>query len=65
MTIEWKPWETFRQDQELLPITEPPCKGCKFFRPRRQYETGGRFSGVVICEKIGEQCNDFSCFEAR
>lgn len=63
--MRWKPWEDFKQDAETLPIPEPPCKGCLHWRPRRDYDKAGAFSGVVLCNKIGEQCNDFSCFQPR
>jgi len=65
MTIEWEPWHKFAQDSEALPISEPPCRHCKYWTPRRKYRPDGRFDGVVICSNIGEQCNDFSCFKPR
>lgn len=63
--MEWKPWEDFCEAAKTLPITEPPCRDCASFRPHRTYDNLGNFAGVVICTKIGEQCNDFSCYRPK
>lgn len=47
-----------------LGINEPPCKGCKHFRPRYTTDSKGNINGVVLC-KAKEMHNDFSCFEER
>jgi hypothetical protein len=58
-------WEDFKPSDDVLPISEPPCRDCHYFRPRRIYTEHGLFNGVVLCTNTGEQCNDFSCYKAK
>lgn len=60
-TIEWKPWERYNQPQQALPIAEPPCKGCHFFKPVRLYNNHGEMVGVRICHRE-QMIQDFSCY---
>lgn len=61
----WEPWEEFKEDLEVLPIDEPPCKHCKHWRPLRTYNWNGEFNGLVLCHFSGKRPCDFSCFESR
>lgn len=65
---KWQPWEDFKEDLEMLPIAEPPCKRCIYWQPRRKYYMEppliGKYDGVVLCAKA-EMEHDFSCFEPK
>ncbi len=65
--MRWKPWQDFAVDLNIdIPeITEPPCKHCRLFKPKRTYYPDGKMSGVQICHKPGAfgMSNDFSCYE--
>lgn len=67
---EWKPWETYDQDAEVLPIPEPPCKECRYWKPQRQYikstyrKIGMVCDGIICCHAF-EMFSDFSCFKLR
>ncbi len=62
--MNWEPWATFRETVERLPIDEPPCKNCRYFRPHRRYSERGDFVGVRCCVANAMQ-SDFSCFEEK
>lgn len=49
-----------------LDIYEPPCRHCKYFKPRITTDVRGEFDGVIICHKEdGEMEHDFSCFRSK
>ena len=75
----WDPWtlaKTNEIEPELPEITEPPCKECRWFAPRRWYQDlAGRlatspakpeeaFVGVRMCHAPMMHF-DFSCFSGR
>jgi len=62
----WEPWEEFKFDLELLniPIAEPPCKNCAFFKPRFDFSVDGKQNGVRLCQ-AERMYNDFSCFKEK
>jgi hypothetical protein len=61
---KWAPWITYAAiDQGImpeLPIFAPPCADCRFWAPRREYQSG-KMIGIICCH--GEFERDFSCFE--
>ncbi len=61
----WKELDLHHKDSEILPISEPPCKACKNFRPQRRYSDFGlegiKCTGIKVCH-AQEMFNDFSCF---
>lgn len=63
--FDWQPWEDYKKTTLLaLPITEPPCKNCKFWNPQPQFtnlRTGMKFDGVICCH-AEYQHQDFSCY---
>lgn len=67
-TKEWKPWEIYKQDSEVLDIKKPPCQWCRFWKPQRKYSHCGSygitFNGIVCCH-AKEMHSDFSCFKKR
>lgn len=66
-TSGWHPWDEFNQDVfdcPELPITGPPCAGCKFWAPRREFSLDGKFVGVRLCH-APDILHDFSCFRPR
>ena len=63
MKIKFEPWEEYKEELKVLPIAEPPCKHCAYWRPRQEYVRGS-YEGVVLCNK-SEMHQDFSCYEAR
>lgn len=60
--MKWQPYIDFKKDCEILPVTEPPCKFCIYWKPIRRYDHAGRYDGVQMCGKR-EMINDFSCYE--
>ncbi|MBY8999270.1 MAG: hypothetical protein KGD60_16335 [Candidatus Thorarchaeota archaeon] len=64
----WKPWEDAGENiPEILPISEPPCKYCKYFKPHHQTivligegELFSRFDACIAENMYG----DFSCYES-
>lgn len=64
--INWEPWEKYKptNNDNVLPIKEPPCKSCKFFLPHRKYFQDGTYNGVTICGK-DYMCHDFSCYSSK
>lgn len=64
--MKWQPWIDFKQPPSppLLPIAEPPCKECKHWSPRYQYNANGTPGGIRICW-ANEQHHDFSCHEEK
>lgn len=64
--FKFEPWKDPIIEERLdLPITEPPCKHCKFFRPRIITDARGVFDGVILCHNEGDMEKDFSCFRDR
>lgn len=63
MDSKWQPWIDFEEEQEPLPISEPPCKHCEHWNPIKDYRDG-MFSGVILCHYT-KMCQDFSCFEEK
>lgn len=63
MHSEWKPWEDYKQEAEVLPILAPPCHYCKHWKPVRLY-SGPHYTGVRLCHAL-EQTRDFSCFSPK
>lgn len=61
--LKWQPWETFVGEAEVLPIANPPCATCQFWKPIRIFRASGEFDGVRCCH--GDMCNDFSCWRDR
>jgi len=61
--VKWEPWHEFKLDLELLniPITEPPCKNCKLFKPRFDFSIDGKPNGVRLCQ-AERMYNDYSCY---
>lgn len=62
--MRWQPWDDFKPEEELLPILEPPCKDCVFWKPQRQYMMNGMYDGVRLCHSVDMQ-KDFSCYKER
>lgn len=62
--MKWQPWEDFRQEEEILPIKEPPCKDCCFWKPSRIYSCNGEYDGVICCTKPDME-HDFSCYREK
>lgn len=67
--FEWHPWNDFDDGGEsvLLPIAEPPCKQCEYWKPHRTYSCVGNkmiFDGVRCCIK-SDQFHDFSCYREK
>jgi hypothetical protein len=60
--MKWKPWIDFKKDIEILSISCPPCTECRYFKPRREYDKCGIYSGVVLCNTPREMEQDFSCY---
>ena len=63
----WKPWKDASKNiPEVLPISEPPCKYCKYFKPHYKtcvFENEQLYSRFNAC--IAEKMyNDFSCYES-
>ena len=54
--------EAYEHLAEPLPITEPPCKSCHYFNPKKEYLKGGHFNGIRICQ-AEKMFPDFSCFK--
>jgi len=60
--MRWAPWEDYKNvEEETLPIEEPPCKHCLFWRPTNTYFANGGVSGVRCC-RAEEMFSDFSCY---
>jgi len=64
----WQPGkETKNYPPEILPIREPPCKYCKYFKPHHKTHVligeGELFSRFTAC--IAEKMyGDFSCYKS-
>ncbi len=66
--MKWEPWETFKANSEVLDISEPPCKDCKFWKPQNRYAhtpNGFIFYGIVCCHTYDGQESDFSCYKQK
>ena len=60
--FRFEPWEDYKNmSTDIIDIKEPPCKYCKFFRPRIITDSRGKFNGVCLCIK-DDMYHDFSCF---
>lgn len=65
MSDKWKPWiDHSKAEQPTLPIDEPPCKTCKWFRPVANFNAAGQVEGVTLCH-APEMYSDFSCHKVR
>jgi hypothetical protein len=62
--FKFEPWVEFAGVGNV-PIEEPPCKHCKWFRPRIKTNPTGEFDGVVLCTRPGDMNHDFSCFTSK
>ncbi len=66
----WHPWLDHKTDAPVaeLNIPGPPCKGCRFWAPRRWYYENGKeaggYIGVRLCWAEKMQF-DFSCYVSR
>ena len=64
----WKPASdhaVVKRQPDLLPtISEPPCRSCKHFAPRRTFNADDTFAGVRLCHADRMEF-DFGCFEAK
>ena len=64
---DWKPWDDYRMEAEILPIKGPPCATCKYWKPQREYDhsvNGFRYTGVLLCHSEHME-PDFSCYRPR
>jgi hypothetical protein len=59
---QWEPWILFKSDTEVLPIDEPPCKFCHNWKPVKNFDSSGNFSGLTLCH-AETQFKDFSCYK--
>jgi len=41
-------------------VDGPPCKTCKYWRPRIKTLSNGQFGGIVLCTNVSMH-PDFSC----
>lgn len=65
MSQTWEPWKQYEDvTPPMLPIVEPPCRTCKFFKPHATFGPNGNFSGVRICISQ-EMFHDFSCYKQK
>lgn len=71
---KWQPEIDFNQPPEALPIPEPPCRDCRFWRPTRIYKRAScrHYDHKSVVEFVGVRCcwaekmyPDFSCFERK
>ena len=69
--MKWEPWITFKktfkktkEEEDILPIYEPPCKNCRHWRPGRFYSSTGMFDGIIAC-RSADMHYDFSCYEDK
>jgi hypothetical protein len=62
MSKTWEPWEIYKNEKiHTLPIEEPPCKNCLFWKPHVNFNNGF-FEGVKCC--VAENMyDDFSCYK--
>lgn len=61
--MKWEPWNDNKNKAPVtLDVAEPPCKECKFWRPRIVTTGYGEYGGVVLCVAKDMQ-NDFSCYK--
>lgn len=61
--MNWEPWEWYKDMAPIkLDIQEPPCKKCKYWKPRVITNNRGEFDGVVFCV-AEDMCHDFSCYK--
>lgn len=60
--------EQFQKDQELLPVSAPPCPGCAYWHPVNRYVSYGmyfaKWDGIRLCH-AQEMERDFSCFREK
>lgn len=66
---KFEPWKDFNASLSTLdpelPIKAPPCPGCHFWNPRREFVQGLlQMSGVKLCH-AQEMHHDFSCFQNK
>lgn len=65
-SFKFDPWQQAEDKSESgclnIDVSEPPCKHCKFWRPRITTNRYGHQDGVVLCCN-DEMHNDFSCFK--
>lgn len=62
----FQPWIDFDTKEEIaaeIDVSEPPCRNCRRWAPRRVYAYG-QFQGVQLCH-AQEMQFDFSCFRAK
>lgn len=61
-------WKDFvGSELPVLPISEPPCKWCNYFKPQVLYRhtvNGFEYDGLRLCH-ADEMNADFSCFEKK
>lgn len=63
--MKWEPWEQYKTLTPVrLPISEPPCKWCKFFDPIAVFDKEGKFDGITCCH-AEEMFSDYSCYRER
>jgi hypothetical protein len=63
---KFEPWSEFSTYVSTeIPVAYPPCMSCHFWRPRIKTDKFGDYDGVVLCTKIGDMQNDFSCYAKR
>ena len=59
---------TYKKDQEILDIEEPPCRYCKHWTPQRKYRTvpgvGVIYDGLMLCS-AEDMYHDFSCYQSK
>ncbi len=63
--MKWDPWNEFEKDAEVLPIKEPPCKDCDYWKPIRCYGKDGSFDGIICCHAPEDMEVDFSCYRYK
>lgn len=61
MNGKWEPWKTYHKEQEPLPIAEPPCKYCEYWKPVNLFDAHGLVDGVRLCH-AADMFRDFSCY---
>jgi hypothetical protein len=65
--VNWPPIDYRDVTAPVLPISAPPCPGCRNWAPQieyRQTSTGFEPNGLVCCH-AESMLDDFSCFQLK
>jgi hypothetical protein len=63
--MDWEPRTSLNHvtDQVSVPeLTDPPCRGCRYWKPHRTFNRRFDFTGINCCA-ADLMFSDFSCFE--